>query len=311
LGCEGSGFFLFGLRQAPQCDQLNGQIQRMRANLDRVMADLQQLRGGPGNADGQRRAILTALGQYNCGPQYRVAAPAPPPQSTFLESLFGGGGSSSGPAPDQNAAFPGSTYRTVCVRTCDGFFFPISNATSPGRFADDERTCQRLCPAAEAVLYSYRNGEDVSQAVSVSGRPYTELPNAFRYRQEFSPACSCKRVGESWADALKGADDRTIVPGDIVVTEEKAKLLSQPKSDTPGQPAAKQSTRKGSTKSQAPTTEGSPTPAANPQATVATQPLLPPSAISPSATAPEPASAATPPAKRNVRSVGPQFIPTR
>ena len=40
-----------------------------------------------------------------------------------------------------------------------------------GRFADDQRTCQRKCPASEAVLYTYRNpGEDIAQAVSVSGQ---------------------------------------------------------------------------------------------------------------------------------------------
>ncbi len=46
--------------------------------------------------------------------------------------------------------------------------------------------CQRECPAAEAVLYSYRNpGEDMNQAVSINGQPYTEFPNAFRYRKEY------------------------------------------------------------------------------------------------------------------------------
>ena len=40
--------------------------------------------------------------------------------------------------------------RTVCVRTCDGAYFPISFATVPARFPDDERTCKALCPAAEA-----------------------------------------------------------------------------------------------------------------------------------------------------------------
>ena len=43
----------------------------------------------------------------------------------------------------------GGTFRTICVRTCDGFYFPISYATSPDRFRDDEQTCQRMCPAAE------------------------------------------------------------------------------------------------------------------------------------------------------------------
>ena len=47
-GCEGSGFFLFGRSQPPQCDDLNNRIQQMRANLDRLNADLQQLQSGGG-----------------------------------------------------------------------------------------------------------------------------------------------------------------------------------------------------------------------------------------------------------------------
>ena len=124
---------------------------------------------------------------------------------------------------------PSGTYRTVCVRTCDGYYFPISYSTVASRFADDEHTCQRLCPASEVALYSYRNpGEDMEQAVSVSGQPYTALPNAFRYRKEFTAACSCRKPGQSWADALKNADDSTTLEsGDIVVTDQNAKALSQ------------------------------------------------------------------------------------
>ncbi|HEX2654382.1 MAG TPA: DUF2865 domain-containing protein, partial [Xanthobacteraceae bacterium] len=135
MGCEGSGFFLFG-GQPPQCADLTGQIQRMRASLDRATADFQRLQGGGANQVEQRRGILYALAQNNCGPQYRNAAPSPPParQPNFLESLFGGGGSNR-PGPDFgggifNPEVPqSSTYRTLCVRSCDGFYFPISFAT--------------------------------------------------------------------------------------------------------------------------------------------------------------------------------------
>ena len=132
----------------------------------------------------------------------------------------------------------GGTFRTICVRTCDGFYFPISFATTPDRFRDDEQTCQRMCPAAEVSLYTYHNpGEEVAQAVSLNGRLYTELPTAFSYRKALNPACSCRRPGESWAEALKanGADD-TVAPGDVVVTEQNAKQLSQPRIGADGKP---------------------------------------------------------------------------
>ena len=314
-GCEGSGFFLFGRSQPPQCDELNNRVQRMRSNLDRLNADLQQLQSGRGAVEGQRRQILAALGQNDCGPQYRSAAaqPAPARPRGFFEALFGGGGGGGGTGGGVNTPFgsgdvtpsdQSSTYRTICVRTCDGFYFPVSYAAGQAKFRDDEQICQRMCPAAEVMLFTYRNpGEDVAQAVSTSGQPYTSLPNAFRYRQEFNPSCSCKRQGESWAEALKSVEDN-VERGDIIVTDETAKALAQPKPDAR---AAKQnpSARKTDPKGQTSTGNTGDAPAIPAPVTAAPLPDAAP------APAPPPAAAAAPPpdqAKRPIRSVGPPFI---
>jgi len=223
-GCEGGGFFALFTGRSPACQPLNTQIQQMRDNLDRSMSDLEHFKSGNTVQEGQRRALIGQLAQNNCGPQYRAEAAAAGPGG-FLDAPFSG--RLINPGGD---GAPSGTYRTVCVRTCDGYYFPISYSTSPSRFADDQRACQRECPAAEAILYSYRNpGEDIGQAMSIAGQPYTELPNAFHYRKEFNAACSCRRPGQSWTDALKGADDSsTLESGDIVVTDQNAKLLSQP-----------------------------------------------------------------------------------
>ena len=129
---------------------------------------------------------------------------------------------------------------TVCVRTCDGYYFPISYSTNATRFADDEKSCQRLCPASEVALYSFRNpGEGMDQAVSNAGQLYTALPNAYRYRKEVTAGCSCRRAGQSWGEALKNADDATTLEqGDIVVTDQTAKTLSQPPKLRGATPAA-------------------------------------------------------------------------
>ena len=241
-GCE-NGFFSLFTGQAPECQPLNAQIQQLRDNLDRTMSDLERLKSGNNyDQDGQRRMLLSELAQNNCGPQYRAAAAAAGP-SGFLDALFGGAARIINPGGD---GAPSGTFRTVCVRTCDGYYFPISYSTVQSRFADDQRTCQRECPATEAQLYTYRNpGEDVGQAVSLAGQPYTALPTAFQYRKEFNAACSCRKPGQSWADALKGADDAsTLENGDIVVTDQNAKQLSQPapppapKGAKPGKPGA-------------------------------------------------------------------------
>jgi hypothetical protein len=239
MGCGNNSFFVLFSGEPAQCGPLNAKIQQMRANLDNIRSDLARLQGAAGpERDSQRRAILVALAQSNCGQQYRAAVASTQPRSGGLfESLFGPGTifSPGGSGPGWSTA--GESYRTICVRTCDGFYFPISFAASPSRFADDEKVCQKSCPAAEVMLFAHRNpGEDVSQAVSIGGQLYATLPNAFRYRASFDSSCSCRQPGESWAHALKNIDDNTVERGDIVVNEERSRQLSQPRVDAQGKP---------------------------------------------------------------------------
>ena len=295
MGCDSSGFFSLFSGQSAQCGPVNNQIQQMRSNLDQITTSLERLRsGGLGGAerDNQRRSVLAALAQNNCGPQYANAARGP---GNFLENLFGNNNNNNNPVPPPGADFgpQSGTYRTVCVRTCDGFYFPISFATVPARFPDDEKTCKNLCPASEATLFSYRNpGEDMNQAVSISGQSYASSPNAFRYRQEFNPSCACKAAGQTWSDALKTVDDKAAAEqqGDIIVTEESAKKMSR----APSSKAAPAAAKKGA--APAGTTAAAPAPEAT---TAGTAPATP-----------APATAAAPDNK-SIRSVGPTFIPAR
>src|SRR6266404_8757558 len=230
MGCDSSGFFSLFNGQSAQCGPVNNQISQMRGNLDQITTSLERLRsGGIGGADreNQRRSVLTALAQNNCGPQYVNAAHGP---GSFIDNLFGNNNNNSPGAPGVDMGPQSGTFKTVCVRTCDGGYFPVSFATVQARFADDERTCKALCPATEASLFAYRNpGEDINQAVSITGQPYTALPNAFKFRTEFNPSCACKAAGQTWSDALKSVDDKALLEqqGDIIVTEESAKKMQQ------------------------------------------------------------------------------------
>ncbi len=225
-GCAGEGFFALFSALSPQCGPITSQIQGMRGNLDRMMSDLQKLQSGNDDQNVQRRALIGQLAQNNCGAQYTAAANSQGGPQGFFDALFGGGTILNA----NGDGAPSGTYHTVCVRTCDGYYFPISYSTVPTRFADDENTCHRLCPAADVALYSFRNpGEDMNAAVSNSGQLYTALPAAFHYRTQLTAGCSCRRPGQSWADALKNADDlSTLESGDIVVTDQNAKALSEP-----------------------------------------------------------------------------------
>jgi hypothetical protein len=283
MGCDSSGFFSLFNGQSAQCGPVNNQIQQMRANLDQITDSLERLRGGGTDRDNQRRSVLLALAQNNCGPQYANAVQG---QGNFLNNLFGNNNPGT---PGTDVGPQSGTYRTVCVRTCDGGYFPISFATVPARFPDDEKTCKALCPATEASLYSYRNpGEDMNQAVSIGGQPYSSSPNAFRFRQEFNPSCACKAAGQTWSEALKSIDDKAAAEqqGDIIVTEESAKKMSRAPTKQAPPPA-----KKGS----APATAAAPDAPPAPDAAASTAAV----------------STGSAPDNKPIRSVGPTFIPAR
>lgn len=282
LGCQPVTLFSMFSNQSPQCGPLGNRISQIRATIDQTTNDLERSRHNADD-DMQRQSVLAALSQNNCGPQYRNAAQQRP--KGILETLFGGGDNPDGPLLpglfDPQTAPSGGGFRTLCVRTCDGYYFPVSYSTSQARFPDDEQTCQKMCPATEAVLYTHRNpGEDVAQAVSSSGRVYKDLPNAFRYRRELVAACSCKQAGQTWAEALGATRDDNLEPGDVVVTEERAKAMAQPRGgDNRGR---------------------KPAPAAAADAP-------PDAAASPQNGAPQ--TGAPPAGKRPARNVGPTLVP--
>ncbi len=88
----------------------------------------------------------------------------------------------------------GSTYRTMCVRLCDGFYWPVSFATTKDNFEKDEQTCQASCGGAKnARLFSYPNpGGSTDDLEDDNGVPYKKLPNAFAFRTTYNDSCKCR-----------------------------------------------------------------------------------------------------------------------
>ena len=91
----------------------------------------------------------------------------------------------------------GERFATLCVRTCDGYTFPMSARATVSDFQRDQKGCESACPGTETKLY-YRldSGRLVSAA---SGQPYERLPNAGLFRQTGIPtpkgcACAAGRV---------------------------------------------------------------------------------------------------------------------
>jgi hypothetical protein len=108
------------------------------------------------------------------------------------------------------------TYRTLCVRTCDGYYFPISFSTSRDRLPEDERTCQAMCPGTEVKLFYHDNpGGGPENMTALDGEAYTSLATAFQYREKLNEACTCGPAGGATvagASAPAGATALLISP---------------------------------------------------------------------------------------------------
>jgi hypothetical protein len=142
----------------------------------------------------------------------------------FFSAFFGAFGGGRSPAPvirlpffnENNPFAPQGEIRSrysggqaYCVRTCDGRYFPISGFDSQSKAA----SCNSFCPASETkVVY----GGHIDDAATESGQPYSELPNAFRYRKELVAGCTCNGKDQVGLASVKIEDDPTLRKGDIV-----------------------------------------------------------------------------------------------
>jgi hypothetical protein len=132
----------------------------------------------------------------------------------------------------------GGSY-TVCVRACDGSFFPVSYVGAANRSGTLEQVCRSLCPNADVTLYSFPFGGTIEEAVSSTGEPYAHLPNAGKFEQSYDPSCSCRAPGQSWAEALAAAEAKYGGHShDDVVSVEAAERMSRPIQDPKAKPAA-------------------------------------------------------------------------
>ncbi|MER0237128.1 DUF2865 domain-containing protein [Fulvimarina sp. MAC8] len=86
------------------------------------------------------------------------------------------------------------TYRTLCVRKADGYFFPVSFSTTQDYFDRDLESCEARCPGADVDLYFHRVlREEAENMVSHStGENYTALETAFTYKTKGIDAQAAK-----------------------------------------------------------------------------------------------------------------------
>ncbi|MEJ0093740.1 MAG: DUF2865 domain-containing protein [Methylocella sp.] len=233
LGCDRADVVYSG-GAGGRCPGINAQIQQMQSSLAQLQAG-----GGSGDRAAARADLVARLNAY-CRGQTQAA----PRQRGFFETLFGIQipGPAQNAAPDPSLVPPGNTQegdeegkahggsQAVCVRTCDGGFFPLNISAHHADPDQLTNLCQALCPNATVAVYTRAPSNQIDTAVSLEGAPYSELPNALKFQKTFDPACTCKSPGQSWVEALSGAD-RALGQerkGDILVTQEKSAELSAP-----------------------------------------------------------------------------------
>jgi hypothetical protein len=85
----------------------------------------------------------------------------------------------------------GEIYRTVCVRLCDGYYWPISFAADSADLARDSAKCEQSC-SMPAKLYYAPMLSEAPELVDLNGQPYTKLGTAFQFRTTYSPNCKCR-----------------------------------------------------------------------------------------------------------------------
>lgn len=183
------------------------------------------------------------------------AAPSPSASKfqiaqAWIRELFGTGVAPGLPdkAPSRGEIFPDSddrpdpreraipfsgTYRTVCVRLCDGFYFPISFSTSRSHFTSDAARCEASCPK-RSRLFVHPTGvsDEPAHMTDLQGKSYSELPNANRAQKEYVADCTCRSNPwdpqeiarhQAYADAAKKAVVNAGKPKAAAVSPRSAK----------------------------------------------------------------------------------------
>ncbi|WP_428429857.1 DUF2865 domain-containing protein [Pararhizobium sp.] len=230
MGCSSGSVIIVGGPNEDACNSLDAEISQMQMDLKTLKARRLNLLEG-GDSDVTRRRIHAALAANRCGEEQdevlSAAIEEPETHRNILNDLppIGEGypdmrGSNTDFTTPDNGFGPSADYpgnlRTMCVRTCDGAFFPISSNSSPADFQRDAEACQRRCPGTETALYYHELAtEETNQMVSAAtGEPYADLPSAFAYktRDLSQPGqCGCAPVGRTATQQSTPNDGKGVI----------------------------------------------------------------------------------------------------
>ena len=192
--------------RADTCAELHSRLAALDA-ADRAQWSAPGVHNDPYAIERDKRRVSRALAANRCpSPEVRRDTRA----NRLITGIFGRNpfraDRSRDRAPGQGAfggGLAGGPYRTLCVRTCDGYYFPISFSAGNTELKRDEAACHALCPGQEVALYVQTTGRDGGPSVSLAGEAYAALPTSFRYRSEYDRACTCGPIDASVAAAFQ------------------------------------------------------------------------------------------------------------
>jgi hypothetical protein len=155
-----------------------------------------------------------------------VGLATPDPARAGIWDFFFSGFHHDNPSPSVNAyAEPGTPGRSTggehlsgrgvvfCVRLCDGQHFPLERSL----YATPVETCRAMCPASKTKLFF---GSAIDHASARDGQRYTDLDNAYVYRDHLVPDCTCNGRDAFGLAPFDAQADPTLRPGDIVATKD-------------------------------------------------------------------------------------------
>ncbi|MBY5735741.1 DUF2865 domain-containing protein [Rhizobium leguminosarum] len=204
--CTSGSMVVIGGENADYCAELTQAEARMIDNIRYLQDRRGELLGRGSDNDQARRELMAALDRNGCNsenfyaPDERSAAdPAPSVEEQAMRSdtfIPLGGGEEVDPRYGLPRAEMLSPASTMCVRSCDGGFFPISSNATSVDFGRDAQTCAKMCPGIETELF-YRDvtSTEASNMISVAtGTPYSAMKNAFAYKNRTpgeKSSCAC------------------------------------------------------------------------------------------------------------------------
>lgn len=96
--------------------------------------------------------------------------------------------------PSRVSSETGDVVQTMCVRSCDGYYWPVRYPATHADFNKDANVCSSTC-GAEAKLY-FRSGPGAApeDMKDVAGNSYVATKTAFAYRKGLVKGCSCRSM---------------------------------------------------------------------------------------------------------------------